>query len=128
MKNGVVILFPGGNIQQVDSVKDAIEISEKFDEYNIEDFCKEYGLEYDDLKETEAGMASGYESGIIKMFNTQDVIEEIKNSDMMQCEKDSLIEKLEYGKKSISLEDYEELDGILETCEEINIDDYYEDV
>lgn len=128
MKNGVVVLFPDGEIKQLDSVREAIEISERFDEYSIEEFCKEYGLEYDDLTKDEAGLAGGYENGIVKMFNTNDVIKEIKDSDMLECEKKILLEKLERSTKSLRLEDYEDLDSILETCKEIELDDHYEDI
>lgn len=128
MKNGVVVLFPDGEVKQLDSVREAIEISERFDEYSIEEFCKEYGLEYDDLTKDEAGFAGGYENGIVKMFNTKDVIKEIKDSDMLECEKKILLEKLERSTKSLRLEDYEDLDSILETCKEIELDDHYEDI
>ncbi len=128
MRNGVVILFPEGEVKQLNSVREAIEMSEEFNKYSIEEYCKEYDLEYDDLAKGEANFASGYENGIIKMFNTNDVIKEIKDSDMLECEKKILLEKLEHSTKSLKLEDYEGLDSILETCEEIELDDHYEDI
>lgn len=128
MRNGVVILFPEGEVKQLNSVREAIEMSEEFNKYSIEEYCKEYDLEYDDLAKGEANFASGYENGIIKMFNTNDVIKEIKDSEMLECEKKILLEKLEHSTKSLKLEDYEGLDSILETCEEIELDDHYEDI
>lgn len=128
MRDGVVILFPEGEVKQVDSIREAIGMSEEFNKYSIEEYCKQYDLEYDDLAKGEANFASGYENGIIKIFNTNDVIKEIKDSDILKCEKDILLNKLEHSNKTLKLEDYEGLDSILETCEEIELDDHYDDI
>ncbi|MEG1004534.1 hypothetical protein [Clostridium sp.] len=125
MKDGFIVVFPEGEIKQSPDIDDAVLLVQEFNKNNVVEYCEDYEIEYDDVSKSEASFAGGYQGGAPKVFNTNEVVDEIKKQEMINCEKNSLISKLDEGYKDIHKEDYSDLDDVLEECEEVPIEDFF---
>lgn len=129
MKDKIVIFFDEAEeVKQISNIKEAFGIAEKYNQEAVEKYCSDYDLDYDTLSKEEVSEAAGYESGTLKLYKTNDLIEEIKKSDMLDEEKDYLLDILENTYESLNISDYDDLDTMLENCEEIDIYENYDNL
>ena len=126
MKEGYIVLMPNEDIIQLDNLNNVVLTIQEFNKKIIEEYCDDYEIEYDDMSKNEMNFASGYSVGMPRVFKTEDVVDIIKKSDIIQCEKDSLISKFKLTEKTINLEDYPDLEDILDECDEIAVENYLE--